>query len=1666
MGQYGKFLAGKHILDRKKTPDRLLPRLAENETVLHRVFNLLSSAVKSENRITPAAEWLLDNYYLIDEQIQTAKRHLPSQYSKELPKLASGPSEGRPRVYDLALEIVSHGDGRIDAGKITAFISAYQSVALLTMGELWAIPIMLRLALIENLRRVAVRVAISRKHHELAEEWVQKFLDTAENNPADLILQVADLARSHPPMVSAFVAEMTRRLQSQKAILTLPLAWISERLSETGMTIEQLVVLETQRQAADQVSISNSIASIRLLGSMDWHDFFESVSLVEQTLKTDPAGIYSEMDFHSRDYYRHLIEKIAKHSPFTENEVAEKAIEMAHRNASQDEAEPRSSHVGYYLAAEGLPLLEEITGMRKTLGESIMGWFTGSRVFAYIGSIIVLSVLFTAGMLSLTAAPAFPMWFRILLGITTLIASSQLAVSLVNWIAMLAAPSVPLPRMDFSKGIPDGCETLIAIPCMLINKENIDKLCETLEIHYLGNRDEKLHFCLLSDFLDADTGSAATDDELVQYVKEKIEELNRQYKNDDSTPFWLLHRPRRFNDRENVWMGYERKRGKLEELNAFLRRRSSGFSVRIGDFRHVERIRFVITLDSDTHLFRDTARQFIATLAHPLNRAVYDEKDHVVTRGYGILQPRVASSLPGRHASIYERLNSGDAGIDPYTRTVSDVYQDLFGEGSFIGKGIYDVDAVSYALNGRLPQNRVLSHDLLEGCYARSGLVSDVPLYEKYPADYISDVKRRHRWIRGDWQLINWLLPFVPDALSSAKGKRRANPLSALSHWKLFDNLRRSLVPPAMIFLFAAAWSVLKPAWAWTLGLLAVFFLHPLLLFMMELIVKRRGIDIKQHLSACMTATNRHCSNVFLNFMALPHEASYHTDAILRTLWRTTVSHRHLLEWIPSGQVKSDSENPMAYLRMMWFAPFFSLATAIAVFLVKPVSLIIAAPFLLLWLCSPLISWRISQPVRHEEKALSSEQTLYLRKLARRIWAFFDAYVGPEDNWLPPDNVQEMPQYGMAGEISIPEEVPGDAAEIVVAHRTSPTNIGMALLAYLAACDFGYIPVGQLIGRTQKTFASMQKLDRYCGHFYNWYDTQTLKTIQNPLYISTVDSGNLAGHLLTLKSGLLGLIHQRVITPCLANGIFDTFSLFSETAGKNSARMEKIRMLLEKPAEGVHQTLHEICHHLEQFTHAVEQIIPETTHNIDSPAAFWGNALLSQCRQIQDEIVTLMPWVTIPYWQNNPDRFEKLNHISTLDELAHYPETLIPEIISAQKQAQHEEKAFLNILSERVSAAGKNAAARISQLRVLAQQADEFAQMDFRFLLNPTTKLLTIGFNVTDKKRDNSYYDLLASEARLSSFVTIAQGQIPQDNWFALGRKLTVVGKDAILLSWSGSMFEYLMPQLVMPVYEDTLLDQTHRMAVKKQIEYGTDRRVPWGISESGYFAFDARLNYQYRAFGVPGLGLKRGLGDDLVIAPYATMLALMVDPQAACENLIRLEKDGYSGKFGLFEAIDFTPSRLTRGQEPAVIRSFMAHHQGMGFLSLLYLLMDKPMQKRFEAEPGFQATIPLLHERVPKNVPYFELAPGHATTHLASIAGEMPSRIYSTANTPLPEVQLLSNGHYHVMLTNAGGGYSRFKDIAVSRWYEDAVQDNWGTWFYLRDREAGEFWSTTYQPV
>ncbi|GAB4507746.1 MAG: glucoamylase family protein [Sulfuricaulis sp.] len=1646
MDQHGKTLAGSHKLGLERTRDRLLARLAENESVLIGACKLLTAAVTANHQITPAGEWLLDNFYLIEEQIRTAKRHLPKGYSRELPRLALGPSAGLPRVYDIALEAIAHGDGRVDLESLRRFVASYQSVSALKLGELWAIPIMLRLALIENLRRVAARSAAGRIDRNLADSWADQMIEMVEKDPKNLIVVIADMARSNPPMTTPFVSEFTRRLQGQSPALALSLTWIEQLLSESGLTIEQLVQSGNQQQAADQVSISNSIGSLRSLGAMDWRDFVETLSVTEQKLREDPGAIYGMMDFASRDRYRHVVEKIARHSRLSEGEVAERAVKLAHDGAARNGGDDRTAHVGYYLIGKGLRELERTVEARLSAYETLARAARRFPLLPYLGAITLIT-LFLSGWLLIQTQPGGRLDERlVLLGVLVLLSTSQLAVALVNWLATLLASPHPLPRMDFSRGIPPESRTLVVVPSMLGGIQSVEDLVEALEVRFLANRDDNLRFGLLTDFKDARAETLPEDETLLQLAVARIEELNEKYPGASGDTFFLFHRPRRWNPRDRIWMGYERKRGKLADLNSLLRGGGTDrFSRIVGDTSALSNVQYVITLDTDTQLPRDSAREFVATLAHPLNRARYDEDRQRVSEGYGILQPRMGVNLPCTNRSRYARLYGDEPGIDPYTRAVSDVYQDLFGEGSFIGKGIYDIDAFERSLKDRFPENRILSHDLLEGCYARAGLVSDVLLYEEYPSGYDADVGRRHRWIRGDWQLAGWLLPRVP----GPGRRRRKNPLSGLSQWKLFDNLRRSLVPAALTLLLLLGWTDMPSAWFWTLAVIGIILIPALMASALEMFRKPVDVSLGQHFSAVVNAVGRRFAQATFTLACLPYEAVFSLDAIVRTAGRMLITRRRLLEWNPSSELDRNSDADIgAFFRSMWTAPAIAMGAAPVLALLSPAALAIASPILILWGVSPAIAWWISRPLTRREARLTADQTFFLRKLARKTWAFFETFVGPEDHWLPPDNYQE-------------------SRGPMVAHRTSPTNMGLALLANLSAYDFGYIPAGQLIERTANALRTMQSLERHRSHFYNWYDTLSLKPL-HPAYISTVDSGNLAGHLLTLRPGLRSLPDRPILEARWFDGLRDTLGVVVDAAaGVAPAALAQFQKDLEFACDFRPTTLAAARLILDRLTACAVEYAGSLDAGPETDAGGWAQMLARQCQSALDDLTFLAPWSLLPAAPGRLGDFPDIGTIPTLRELAALEVKWLP-IIERRLDADvtSAEREWLDERRQLISQASHRAEERMMEVERLARQAGELAHMEYDFLYDKASRLLAIGYNADERRRDSSYYDLLASEARLIKFVAIAQGQVPQEGWFALGRLLTSAGGAPILLSWSGSMFEYLMPLLVMPTYENTLLDQTYKAAVERQIEYGEQRGVPWGMSESGYNMVDVHLNYQYRAFGVPGLGLKRGLAEDLVVAPYASALALMVAPEAACLNLQRLAGAGLLGKFGFYEAIDYTPSRQRRGESSAVVRSFMAHHQGMSLLSLAYLLLDRPMQKRFESDPLLQATLLLLQERIPRATSLFPHTAQLSDVRPKSAAPETPIRVFSSPDTPTPQVQLLSNGRYHVMVTNAGGGYSQWKNLAVTRWREDATCDNWGSFCYLRDVASGEYWSTAYQPT
>ncbi len=1661
--RHAKGIAKSHKLTADRTRDKLLPRLDENQQVLVETYDLISASADQNRRIEPAAEWLLDNFYLVEEQIRAIRCLLPPSYSRELPRLANGPAASFPRVYGIALELISHVDGRIDSASLGSFIASYQSVESLKLGELWALPLMLRLALIENLRRVAVHIASARRDRDLAADWADRMVSVVEQQPTDLILVLADMARADPPFSGAFLAELTRHLHGQNPNFAFANNWIEHRLADQGLTTEQLVRAEGQAQAADQVSIGNSVNSLRFLRSHDWREFVGEHSLVEQTLAGDPSGVYREMDFATRDRYRHAVEGIARRSQHSEYEVARKAVQLS-ENHARDKPEDRAAHVGFYLVDRGRPVLERFAEMRLSTTVILDKL---RRRFPFT------CYLLPIGLVTLSATALFLRWAQLqqtswplllLLVIPSLISASILGVGFANWLATQLLNPQSLPRMDFKKGIPPEHRTLVAVPTMLTSAAGVEHLLDGLEVRYLANLDPCLHFALLTDLVDAAEKSMPGDEEFVRQACEGVDQLNQKYAHVRSDIFFLFHRERSWNAQEGVWMGRERKRGKLSDLNATLRGAEDRFTDVVGEMAVLRSVRYVITLDTDTQLPRDAARLLVGTLAHRLNRPVFDARRQRLVDGYTILQPRVGVSLPSAQRSRFAQLYAGEAGVDPYTRVVSDVYQDLFGEGSFIGKGIYDVDSFEQNCVD-FPDNTILSHDLIEGAYCRSALATDVTLYEEYPSRYEADISRRHRWMRGDWQIFGWLLPWV----RSRSGRRVRNPISALSCWKIFDNLRRSVVPVALLLVLLMSWFVSSEvAIAALLLVVGVVVLPTLLDAASRVLRKPVDLPLRMHLLGALQSLGPPLAHNVLSLALLPYEAYVSLDAIVRTMWRMSWTRRRLLEWKTASESERVANGSLAgTFQSMAFAPLLAAGAWLALAVFNRQVLPLAGPWLALWMASPLVVWWLSKPLSRRTPQISESQRQFLGTLSRKTWRYFEEFVSAEDNWLPPDNIQQNPR-------------------LEIASRTSPTNIGMALLADLAAFDFGYCSAAQFLARTQHTFETLSRMERYRGHFFNWYDTRSLAPL-HPQYVSMVDSGNLAANLLVLSSGCEAMSETSLLPPRMFSGLCDTLRVLLEVARCNESPLVSADVL-RKIECGIHDLanpptslsaanalLSRLSVNATELTAAVA--------NGDEEVVWWANAYARSCYDHQTDLLHLAAWLTLPATPNDyatsgtdahVERLCKLYEVlgrldnsATLLDVAKVQTWAQPITKALLLQASPELKDWIEQLDAALTVASENAASRIREFEDVALQSRELADMDFGLLYSSTRNLFTIGYNVSERRLDASFYDLLASEARLASFIVIAQGTFGEEHWFALGRLLTSSGGKPALLSWSGSMFEYLMPLLVMPNYEDTLLDHTYHAVVQRQIEYGRQHGVPWGISESGYNTIDQHRTYQYRAFGVPGLGLKRGLAEDLVIAPYASVLALMVRPEAACRNLERLTGDGQQGAYGFYEAIDYTPSRLPPGTSSVTVRQFMAHHEGMSLLALAYVLLDKPMQRRFLADPMMRAADLLLQERVPRAVaPIVPHASEASATRLASAEEIGSMRVFTDPNSADVEAHLLSNGRYHVAVTSAGGGYTRWRDLAVTRWREDATRDCYGSFCYVRDVKSGAVWSNTWQPT
>ncbi|WP_412058957.1 GH36-type glycosyl hydrolase domain-containing protein [Bartonella sp. DGB2] len=1571
-------------------------RLNENAKSILYVFRLSDAAARNNETITPAAQWLLDNHYTIDKAIQQVRRDLPKSFVKQLPLLSE--QEDLPRIFALAWLYIAYTDSNFSTESLTHMVEGYQKVTSLQIGELWALPSVLRFLLIENARRLSLRIERARRMRRLANYFADQLALAKEPNHLSTVFAKAQIFVND----ATFANHLFYRLRSASKNSTKALAWLEDQLAETGGTPESAALEEHGRQSAGGMTMGSVIQALRAIDDMEWTDWFETVSHVDACLQQ--GSDFSQLDLSSRNAYRRVIEQIARHSSFSEVKVAQEAIALARSAVSYNDIVPiepdqknggalftstAQASIAWYLLGEGRGRLEQRCSYKMPFAQRIMRAYLSLGIYAIIWPVVCFTLLILSGVACFLQAAGVPYFSGACLLFLTLLPAWDAALgvfhSLVSWLV----PPTRLIGYEYKNGIPPEARTMVVVPTLITSRDGVDEHMRNLEMHYLSNMHGAVHFALLTDWADAAYEENDDDRDLLRYAQNAIDALNTRYPREEAPLFFLLHRRRLYNAAEGCWMGWERKRGKLHELNLLLRG-DQDTSYFPPDPRLPMDCRFVMTLDADTRLRLESVVRLVGKLNHPLNRPVFDKDKGWVVEGHGLLQPRITPSLStGEETSLFQRIFSVSRGIDPYVFATSDTYQDLLGEGTFTGKGLYDIDVFEQAMAGRVVENSVLSHDLLEGGCMRAGLTTDVEIIEDYPASYAVDAARFHRWARGDWQLLPYLL--------------NRKPVGASTRWRMLDNMRRSLNPLLWLMALLAGWLILPPfaALVWQIFLLVLAFIAPIFGLLRQFIPRACDVEWRGRVQALYTAFVAALLEGLLRLSFVAHSAYLMVDAIIRALYRMFVSHRLLLEWRTAAATKNAPNTPAYYMQLMWPACMIAVALVFLLLLMQRASLLWALPFALLWFLSPLIAWGVSQPLRNEEALSFDDQDgAVLRVVARRTWLYYETFVTEEHNHLPPDNFQEDP-------------------EPLVAARTSPTNIGMYLLSILAARDFGWVSFFAAVERVDNTLLTLEKMKKFRGHFYNWYDTKTLEPLL-PMYVSTVDSGNLAGHLITLSSGLKEWAEApAVFIQGDLNGLFDGLQILRETIEEIPDDRKALRPLRQRIGE-----------RLENFGRAVATLIaePETATFRTINLSLVARDIFRLVAEFDKEIDTALSHRVCAWAERLIATCEAHNHDATQE--------LDCEIWR-------------------------------SRLQDLSERARRLAfDMRFDFLENKKRRLLSIGYRVEADELDESCYDLLASEARLASFFAVAKGDVKATHWFRLGRLLILVGWKGALLSWSGSMFEYLMPPLIMREPLGSILGQTNRLIVRRQIEYARQISLPWGISEAAFNARDGALNYQYSNFGVPSLGLQRGLSRNAVIAPYASILAAQYMPHDAVVNLRRLQSLGALGEYGYHDAVDFTPSRVHEGEAYAVIRNYYAHHHGMSIVAINNVIFGGRMRARFHRDPVIEAAALLLQEKAPRQIPILH---AKMANPMRSDAGGFENAPMQVIDKPLEASRatlLLSNGAYSTMLTAKGSGYSRWRRYALTRFSPDYSEDQQGSMFFLRDVKTERWWSATTEPT
>ena len=1642
-------------------------RIASVRQRVIEAYAILGRRAKRRGEPSPVEERLLDAASLVEEQLQELGERLGPGVLRHLPRLATGRMRGYPRLYALSLDYLRHTDGRVEADALESFLSSYQSVRRLTIGELSALVSVLRLGLLSWLGMLA---ASDEREQERAsaDTWADRLVASAAH-PAATRAVLAELGRVQRS--GAFVVRLMQRQREHDGPLEATREWVAARCAALGSTPEELARREHRRQAADQVALTNALDSMRAITAIDWGGLFARTCDVERLLAAEPSGIYARCDGATLNTYRSAVEDLAKRSRKGEPDVARVALELTRAR----ESGTASAHVGYFLVGDGRGELERRIGYEPSLPLSLRRAVLASPAafqLAAVGLLTALS-LWAFGLALRTAAVSWPMLVAFLL--TLLLPASEIALALVAALTAAVFPPRRLPKLDFAAGIADEHRTLVAVPALLDGPQAVDRLLEAARVRSLANPDPNLSFALVTDFSDAPGAEAPGDAALVERLRAGVEALDAG----QSAPrHWLLHRRRVESPGEGSYIGWERKRGKLQELNRLLRGdESTTFSLVVAPRERFAGIRYVIALDADTQLGPGAAAALVGAAAHPLNRAELDADERRIARGHAILQPRLSSSPRSARRSRLATILSGPPGLDRYPEPLVDTFQDLYGEGWFAGNGIYDVDAFQAALAGRIPEGSVLSHAALEGIFARAALVTDVQVLEEQPATYAAQVARQHRWMRGDWQLLPWLSARVPAAAGEAPSE-----LGALDLWRIADELRRSALAPALVLLAVLGWCQRPLAAGVAAAAFAAVFILPLAARLALSVVRDVTRPTRPRLGAFGGDLSTSTGQVVLNLIFLLDLACLSIDAAARALYRVRVSRRRLLDWTPT---RAYERTPMAASipRRSWLTSAASAVGCVAVIWARPDAWPLAAPLLLAWAVAPLVAAWISEPLPDARLALElpDGDRRLLWTLAQRTWRYFDELVGDSDQHLPPASYQEDPRG-------------------VVAHRATPTDIGLYLLGVLGARDFGFITSREVRSRLERTLTTLEKLDKHAGHLLQGYETPTLRPLE-PQRVSTADSGVLAASCWAVREGCRELTAEPLVSPRTLTAMSDALRLAREALSNAPNRRsvarategDRVEAELEALA-GRAAELAEVGPGLGGLATALGQLqgeIAEARGRAEAlggggDASYWLARAELLGSDSSEELRALAPWFAhvapLARLESVPELAADVSRLQAwlearadaasisafgaevsreLTELgARLQAADIPEELRAECAA--ELAAFGRMLAE-----GAGACAELCRgLATAGERAAALAEgMSFTLLFDPGRQLLATGFDVPRGQREPGRHELLASEARLASFFAVAKGDLPERHWYHLGRPLAQNGSGRALLSRSGSLSEYLVPLLWLESHPKTLLGEAYHVAISRQRQHAARRGVPWGISESACNQLDRRMSYQQRAFGVPGLGLRTGLGSELVVAPYATVLAGLVRPDLVGKNLRALSGEGLDGPYGYYDAIDFTPDHVPPGRRGVVVKTFVARHQAITLAALAHILFGAPTQRRFCRNPRAKAAELLLEERAPG------AAPPRTPVSIVATAPRAEHRVDAIERTGLRSpgplrVQLLGHGELAALVSAAGTGVTRWRGLDINRFREDPVLEAGGIFLYVKNRTHNRLWSAAYQPT